>query len=141
MTNFTAVQTSSGTLTGGVATAITFGSPTTSGIPIRYSYLSVSNTGATVLYARADGVAAVAGADFNYAVQPGASITIANGLPLWTQTDNVLAAGTVTGAQNTGTPPEIQPYGSSLWGQKISPGTSVSLISSGTPTYTVTGMG
>jgi|SRR6266478_4003041 len=141
MTNFTAVQTTSGTLTANTVTDITFGSPTTSGIPIRYGYLAVSNTGATVLYARADGTDAVTtNADFNYAVPPGTTVLVANGLPLWNQASSVMPAGTVSVSQ--GTPSEIQPYGSSLWGQKVSPGTSISLKTTGTGvTYSVIGTG
>lgn len=142
MTNFTAVQTASGTSSGTAAT-VTFGSPVTAGIPIRYSYIAVTNTGtAGFLYVRTDGTAATVGGDLCTVVAPGLTEVIANALPLWTQAANVIQTGTLTGtAAGTGTPQEMVPNGTSLYGQKTSPGTSVSIISGGTPTYVVSGTG
>jgi hypothetical protein len=139
MTNFTAVQSASGTLVAATATAITFGSPTTSGIPIRYNTVLVENTGTTGnIYVRTDGQAATVGGDFCTEVGPGIAVEVANADPLWNQAATVIPKGVIVGG-TPWQPAEIQPYGSSLWGGLANAGTSVSLISSGTPTYTVTG--
>jgi len=139
--SFSAVQSFSGTLVASTAQAITFGD-STANVPIRYAYVTVENTGAaaTLIYVRTDGTAATVGGDFCIVVGSGQSVTIANELPSWSQVANVIAAGTQS-AGKPWSPSEIQPYGSSLYGGKASPGTSVSLISAGTPTFTVTGTG
>lgn len=140
MTNFTAVDSASGTLVGNTASTVTFGTPTTGGVPIRYSNVLVENTAAAgTIFVRTDGQPATVGGDFCTEVGPGLSVLVSNADPSWSQVANVLPKGVMVGAQGTGTPPEIQPYGSSLWGNSVSSGTTVSLISSGTPTYTVTG--
>lgn len=141
MTNFTAVQSASGTA--GAAANVTFGSPITAGVPIRYAYVAIENTGTTgVIYARTDGGTATASSDNTVAVPPGQTVVMANAAPLWTQAANVIPKGTEVGAAGTGTPPEITaPYGSSLYGQLVSPGTTVNIFSAGTPTYTVSGTG
>ena len=141
MTNFTAVQSTSGTLVASTPTTVTFGSPTTSGVPIRYAYILVENTATTgTIFVRTDGTAATVGGDNTVEVGPGLSALVANATPLWTQASNVITAGTYLGG-TPWTPQENNPYGSSPYGGKVSPGTTVSLISSGTPTYTVTGTG
>lgn len=140
MTNFTAVDSASGTLVASTVSTVTFGSPVTGGVPIRYSNVYVENTAAAgTIFVRTDGQAATIGGDFCTEVGPGLAVLVANADPLWSQVANVLPKGAIIGAQGTGTPPEIQPYGSSLWGNSVSSGTTVSLISAGTPTYTVTG--
>lgn len=140
--SFSAVQSFSGTLVASTQQTITFGDGTAN-VPIRYAYVYVENTGAAgIIYVRTDGTAATVGGDNCVAVEPGTNAVVANSLPLWSQAANVIPKGTLTGAQYTGTPPEMtSPYGSSLYGTKASPGTSVSVISSGTPTFTITGTG
>jgi hypothetical protein len=136
---FSGVQSASGTLVASTAQSVTFGSGS---VPIRYAYVAITNTGASgTIYARTDGSAATLNGDLCTAINAGATVVMANDAPYWSQAANVIATGTITGAEGTGTPPEVQPYGSSLYGQKASPGTSVSLISSGTPTFTVEGTG
>jgi hypothetical protein len=136
---FTAVQSVDGTLVASTATAITFGTGTT---PIKYTAINVINTAATgVIFARADGTAATLSGDGCEPVEPGATVTFENGDPYWTQAATVIPVGIMTGqVPGRGTPHEIQPYGSSLYGGLASPGTTVSLISSVTPTYTVEGI-
>jgi hypothetical protein len=143
MTNFSAVQSFSGTLVASTAQAITFGSPTTSGIPIRYAYVYVENTGSSgIIYARTDGTAATVGGDLCVAINPGTGQVIANQQPLWTQAANVIPVSTGTeGAEAPWNANTVQPYGSSYYGQLASPGTSVSVISGGTPTFTISGTG
>jgi hypothetical protein len=139
MTNFTAVQSASGTLVASTATTITFGNPTTSGVPIRYATVLVENTGTTGnIFARTDGQPATVGGDFCTEIGPGVAVEIANADPLWNQAATVIPKGAIVGG-TPGTPAEVYPYGSSLWGGLANAGTTVSLISSGTPTYTVTG--
>lgn len=142
--SFTALQSASGTV-GTTSTTVTFGD-NTANIPVRYDYFLIQNTGATnILYVRTDGTAATTSpGDMTIAVQPGQSVVVANALPLWTQSANVIPKGTLSGsAAGTGTPYEIgTPYGSSLYGQKTSPGSSVSLVGSAASTsYTVSGTG
>src|SRR5882724_9174437 len=115
MTNFTAIQSTSGTLTASTATGITFGSPTTSGIPIRYAYVAITNDTLSAstepaIFARADGVVAVAGADGTVCIFPGETKIIANSLPTWSQAANVIPKA-VNPVVVPGTPVETQPYG------------------------------
>lgn len=122
----------------------------------RYGYIQVSNTGTTVLYVRLDGTAATVGGAGSYAVNAGQTLIFANGLPLWNQVSNVLLAGTAQIPQGGGAatvspsttlgstpanPGEVQPYMASTQGKKANPGGTVSLISTGTPTYTVSAAG
>ena len=141
--SFSGVQSFSGTLVASTQQTITFGDGTAN-VPIRYAYVLIENTGATgIIYVRTDGTAATVGGDLCVAVNAGQNIIMANELPWWSQAANVIPKGTLVGIENlAGTPPEITaPYGSSLYGTKASPGTSVSVISSGTPTFTITGAG
>lgn len=140
---FSAQNSVSGTLVASTQQTFTFGY-NANNTAIRYAYVVVENTGtAGVIYARTDGTAATVGGDFCTAIDPGTYMVIANMLPLWTQTSSVLVLGSYPAGSvvESGTPPEIQPYGSSLWGGQASPGTSVSVISGGTPTFTITGTG
>jgi|SRR5215469_2169382 len=145
MTNFTAVSSATVTLVASTQQTVTFGNPITNGIPIRYAYVAVSHNGAvgTIVYVRTDGTAATVGGDNCVAVEAGQTAVIANNQLWWTQASNVIPAGTYPAGEQigSGTPAEIQPYGSSLLGQVVSPGTSVSVISSGTPIVTITGTG
>lgn len=138
--SFSGVQSASGTLVANTAQAITFGTGT---FPIRYAYVLIENTAATgTIFARTDGTAATVGGDNCFEIGPGSSALVANGFASWTQAANVIPAGTYLGfTPGLGTPQVNNPYGSSPYGGKASPGTSVSLISSGTPTFTVTGTG
>ncbi len=96
----------------------------------RWGYVTVENTGATeVSYARTDGTAAVIAADFNFPILPGQSALLANMAPLWTQAASVIGAGS-----NDAT-------GRTIYGGTANPGTTVSLISSLTPTFTVMAAG
>jgi len=115
----------------------------------RWSYVTVENTGASgTIYLRTDGTAAtVAGTDC-YSLQPGERGVFANQLPLWTQAATVIAAGTdvanplAAGSPGwPGTPASPNIYGASLYGGTSNPGTKVDLISSGTPTFTVSAAG
>lgn len=121
----------------------------------RYGYVSVSNTGTTVLYATANGVAPTAtGAGSGVAVPPGQTVVVANGLALWFQSSKVINAGTTqyptgggSGASSTtttanGQPGNTQPYMSSLQGKVANPGTAVYIIGTATTsTYTINGAG
>jgi len=148
--SFTAQQSASGTLTASTQTTVTFGDGTAN-VPIRYAYVIVENTSAStspepIIYVRTDGQNATAGGDYTVPVYPGEKAVIANAQPLWTQAANVIPFSTSTASslsENLGTDSQVQPYGSSFYGQKASPGTSVSMIGAGTttPSYTVTGTG
>jgi len=112
---------------------------------IRWAYLKVENTGAAgVLWVRTDGSAAAA-ADGSYSLNPGESGVFANALPLWTQAASVIPAA-ASGANayvvaSGNGPAEVTPFGSSPYGQSSNPGTSVSVFSAGTPTFTISGTG
>jgi hypothetical protein len=142
---FSGQQSYSGTLVANTAQAVTFGY--SGGAAIRYAYVYVENTGATgTIFARADGNPATVGGDDCIEIGPGLGATVANGAAYWTQAATVIPASNTgaaayTGIAQTGNPPEVNPMGTSPYGQLTDPGTSVSLISSGTPTFTVTGTG
>lgn len=142
---FTAQQSATVTLVASTAQAVTFGY-NANNTPIRYAYVAVDNTtSATTVYVRTDGTAATVGGDFCTAVPGGTIGVVANAQPLWYQAQGNLPLGSYptppSEALGSGTPSEIQPYGSYLNGLVASPGTSVSVISSGTPTVTITGTG
>lgn len=133
----------SGTLVANTAQTITFGYAANN-TPIRYAYVVVENTATTgIIYVRTDGTAATVGGDEDTAISPGGVAVIANMLALWSQAMSVIPVGSYAAgmAVGSGTPPELQPYGSSLWGGQANPGTSVSVIGAGTNTFTVTGTG
>lgn len=116
----------------------------------RWAYVKVENTGAAgVLWVRTDGTAAAA-ADGSYSLNPGESGVFANALGLWTQAATVIPAGddlsahppTVAGTPGfPGTPASPTVAGGSLYGGTANPGTSVSIFSAGTPTFTIAGTG
>lgn len=111
----------------------------------RYGYVSVANTGTGIIYVRLDGTAATVAGASCYAVMAGEVAMFANGLPLWYPSSRVIQKGVNQfGGGNTATSPTdpgtVTPM-ESLAGQMVNPGTSVSLISSGTPTYTVSAAG
>lgn len=121
----------------------TAGAATSYTSAIRWAYLLVENTGTTgILWVRTDGSAAAA-ADGSYSIAPGQSLVVANDLPLWSQAASVIPAGSYPAGNvvGSGTPPEIQPYGGSLYGQTANPGTSISVFSAATPTFTISGTG
>jgi hypothetical protein len=100
-----------------------------------YSSVLVENltvTSGVLIWARADGVAAVAEADGCFAIEPGASLVLNNGLPIYDQGLLNVAHGTLVGTgPGTGTPYVVQPYGASLAvpsGGYTNPGCSVSVI-------------
>lgn len=139
----------SSTLVASTADTVTFAD--------RYGYVQVSNTGtAGTIYVTNNGTAATVGGASTYAVNPGQAIVIANGLPLWNQVSKVIPAGSAQLPRGGGAPTvspsttvlstpanpgETLPYQSSGQGQVANPGVSLSLISSGTPTYTVSAAG
>lgn len=142
---FSAQQSATVTLVASTQQTLTFGY-SGNNTPIRYAYVAVDNTtSATTVYVRTDGSNATVGGDFTTAVPGGTIGVVANQLPLWTQTASVIPVGTYPAGEpiGSGTPAEIQPLGSSLSGyaQSASPGTNVSVISSGTPTVTISGTG
>lgn len=113
----------------------------------RGGYALVENTGSGVIYASADGSTPVtAGAGTSIAIVAGASALLGNGNASWYQSSKVIPAGTTQYPNGSGTyqttpngqPGRTVPYMSSLAGQASNPGTTVKLVSSGTPTYTVT---
>ena len=117
---------------------------------IRWAYVRVENTAASgggVLWVRTDGTAAAA-ADGSYSLNPGESGVFANALPLWTQAASVIPAGSDVASPLAagqpgwpGTPASPSVFGGSLYGQTANPGTSVSIYSAGTPTFTIAGTG
>jgi hypothetical protein len=132
----------SSTLAAGTADTVTF--------PDRYGYITVSNEGTTgVLSVRTDGQAAteaggVPGTDC-YAVMPGESLLLANALPTWYQSSNVIPQGAHQfGGGNTASSPSspgtITPM-ESLAGQMANPGTHISIISASANAYTVAAAG
>jgi hypothetical protein len=136
------VSTYSNTLAAATVDTVTFAD--------RYGYVLVENTGTGTINVTADGsTPASSGAGSGVAVAAGTSVVIANGLKLWNQVSNVTIAGTtqyptgsgVTTATPNGQPGGTQPYMSSLAGKAANPGTTVKLISAGTPSYTVSGTG
>jgi hypothetical protein len=82
---------------------------------------------ATIIWARADGTAAVAQADLNFAISPGQSLVLNNGLTSWDQAQSVIPAGTMA-ASLVSAPATISPMGSALGGGIANPGCSVSVI-------------
>lgn len=145
------VSTFSGTLAAATVDTIIFAD--------RYGYVYVQNTGTGTILATADGTtpSTAAGAASGVAIAAGTSVVLANGLKSWDQSSNVILAGTsvipqgggaapaATSASNTGpnpgTPGLTQPFMSSGYGKTANPGTTIKLISTGTPTYTVSGTG
>lgn len=105
------------TLTAGTADTVEFG--------VRANYVSLANTGDTVMYARADGQPATVAGEGCIAVLPGREAVIANGLPIWHQSARVLVQG------------DDNANGQSKAGQTANPGTQVSLISSAAESYTI----
>lgn len=146
--SFSGQQSFSGTLVASTAQTVTFGNAGNN-TPIRYAYVVVENTGAAgTIFARTDGTAATIGGDECFEIGPGQSATIANGFATWSQAASVIpasAAGANAYKNASGSGPYaplgVNPMGTSPYGGSANPGTSVSLISSGTPTFTVTGTG
>lgn len=123
----------------------TAGAATSYTSTIRWAYIYVENTGTTgLLWVRTDGTAASA-ADGSYSIPPGGSLVVANALALWTQAASVIpasASGAAAYAVPSGNgPSEVVPMGSSPYGQSANPGTSISVFSAGTPTFTISGTG
>lgn len=118
----------------------------------RYNYININTnaTGSAYLTITTDNTTPTAsGVGSGTSTDPNHIIVMANGLPLWNQSQNVIPAGTVqypTGGGVTtttpnGQPGEVQPYMSATAGKAVNPGTVVKLLSSGTPTYTIVGVG
>lgn len=107
----------------------------------RANFVSVTNSGTTVLYCRSDGTAATVGGQGCIAVLPGATAVLANSGPYWNQSGNVIAQGQIQyGGGNTtdspASPGEVTPM-ESLRGQMANPHTVVSIISAGAGAYTL----
>lgn len=82
--------------------------------PVRYGYMTVTNPNAgTVVYATGDGT--TASTTNGVAIPAGGSAVVANGLPIWYQSSNVL----VHGSDNAN--------GQSKAGQLANPGTIISV--------------
>lgn len=117
----------------------------------RYRYVLINvAAGTNAISVTTDGTTpTVTGVGSGVTVGANEMIVVANGQQSWYQSQKVIKAGTVQyptggGATQTtpnGQPGEVQPYMSSLGGQVANPGTVVKLISSGTPTYTISGAG
>lgn len=132
------VSTFSGTLAASTVDTVTFAD--------RYGYVLVENTGTGTINATADGsTPASSGAGSGVAIAAGASVVLANGLPLWYQSSKVITKGVnqFGGGNTASSPPSPGMVQSqeSLAGQMANPGTTVKLISAGTPSYTVSGTG
>lgn len=101
-----------------------------------YNSILVENlttgTGSGIIWVRADGTAAVSEADDNFAIAPGESLILNNGLPIYDQGLLNVAHGSLAGnGPNTGFPYTVQPYGASLAvpsGGYSNPGCHVSVI-------------
>lgn len=97
-----------------------------------YNSVLVENltaTSGTLIWARADGIAAVAGADDCFPIEPGQSLVLDNGLPTWSQGLLNIQAGTLIGGPAmSGTPAMVWPMGTSIAGGTANPGSSVSVI-------------
>lgn len=144
--SFTAQSSATVTLVASTQQTVTFGY-SGNNTPIRYAYVAVSHNGAvgTIVYVRTDGTAATVGGDNTVAVEAGQTAVIANNQLWWSQAANVIpastgGAGAYTVPSGSG-PSEVVPMGTSPYGQSANPGTSVSVISAGTPTVTITGTG
>lgn len=100
----------------------------------RWNYITIIATGATGIWARTDGNAAVESGndDLSVWVGPGEDVLIANMLPLWTQASNCIAFGTTPGVGQSlygslGNANDSTSLGYA--GGSLNPGTSVSVIS------------
>lgn len=129
----------------------------------RYNYVTVTNEGATPLFVTTNGTTASASGSGVYSIAPNASTTIANQLPLWVQSSNVLNAGVekiptgggsfseVPTSTTQGTTPaqpgRVHPMMGSLQGNIpagsfANPGTKVSVFSAtASAVYTIAGAG
>jgi len=112
-----------------VASSVT---PVTFALTGYYSNVLVENlttTSGVVIWARADGTAAVSEADGCFAIDPGQSLVLSNGLAIYDQGLLNVAKGTMLGGGlSLGTPYQISPLGSSLAGGTANPGSTVSVI-------------
>lgn len=123
----------------------------------RYGYVAITNTGATGnIYVTTNGVAPTdtTPETGSVEIEPGETIEMANGLPVWSQVQTVIPLGTIQvgngAAYNASTNPSTQfnpgnvTYGSSLAGGSTfsaDPGLVVGLLSAGTPTYEIQAAG
>lgn len=123
----------------------------------RYGYVSVANTGSSVIYATANGVAPAAapGAGSGVGIPPGTTALLSNGLPLWFQSSKVILAGSAqiplgggsyesTSTTVTSTPANPgheKPFMSAGAGQMANPGTAVFIVGTAAGTYTINGAG
>lgn len=141
--SFTAVQTAEGTLTISTVATVNFG--TGASTPTRYAYIAITNDSGTTpapIYVTVDGTTApTVGGEDTIQVNPGSTVTVANGASLWTPGLSTVGAGTQTPVGSPGTPWQATPYGTSLAGGTANPGTTVKMISAQAMSYTVSGSG
>lgn len=117
----------------------------------RYRYVLINvSAGTTPVFVTTDGsTPALSGNGSGVSVGANEMIVMANGGKSWYQTSNVIPAGSVqypTGGQGVtatpnGQPGSVQPPMSSGAGHAANPGTVIKLISTGTPSYTISGAG
>jgi hypothetical protein len=115
----------------------------------RYGYVLVTNTGTVPIYVTGDGSAAETSGEGTAVVVPaGASVPVANGLPIWHQSQNAIPAGVnanAVGAVTTGNPTSPGDPGfvtpmAALAGKVANPGTTITVA--GTVTgFVLQGMG
>lgn len=100
----------------------------------RYGFVLVTNTGTAPIYVTGDGtVPETTGAGTAIVVPAGAAAMVANGLPIWHQSQNVIPAGTNqnrNGAIGTANPSTSQNPGfttpmAAMQGQMANPGTTI----------------
>jgi len=120
----------------------------------RYNYVLINvSSGTGTIFVTADGTTpAITGVGSGVSVGANEMIVVANGQPLWYQSAKVIPQGSViyptgggtpqTNTTPNGQPGEVQPFMSSQQGKSYAnPGTVIKLISSGTPSYTISGAG
>lgn len=108
----------------------------------RYGYVAVTNTGSDPIYVTADGsTPETSGAGTAIVVAPNETRVIANGLPLWYQSLNVIPAGVnqfgAGATTSTAVHPGMVQSQRALNGQMANPGTILNVAETGTPTTTL----
>jgi hypothetical protein len=103
----------------------------------RWNYVAVTSTAAAGMYIYATADGSTASSSNGVAIAPGETVVLANQLPYWNQTRNVIQAGTIQvgngAAYNASTNPStpmnpgtVTPM-EALDGKSISPGTIINL--------------
>lgn len=115
----------------------------------RWNCVEVTNTNATaVVWVSTNGVSpsGTGANDGEVAVAPNSSQVFTNQLPMWSQAQTVMRAGTQTGyaagfGTNPGMPQEVFPSYQPLNGGVANPGTVVKINTSGTSAVIIAGCG